>query len=67
MLSKARRFMLNLHEDESGPTTVEWIMLLIVGLVILAGLFIFARYMFTRTEQVQDQVESTADETSIAP
>ncbi len=67
MLSKARRFMLSLHEDESGPTTVEWIMLLIVGVIILAGIFVFARYMKGRSDTMQEGVESTEGEGAIPP
>lgn len=66
MLTNVRSFFVDLHEDETGPTTVEWILLVVVGLIILAAIFIFARYLGQRTEDVQGDVESTEDETGIA-
>ncbi len=65
MLSKARSFFVSLHEDETGPTTVEWILLIIVALVVLAGILIFAGAM--RTKAVTMEGEVTDMSTTTAP
>ena len=36
---RARQFVRRLHEDESAPSTVEWLLLLIVALVVLVGIY----------------------------
>jgi hypothetical protein len=41
MLQRVRRFAIRLHEDESGPNTVEWVLLIIVALVVLVGIYWF--------------------------
>ena len=41
MLQAARRFATRLHRDESGPNTVEWVLLIIVALLVLAGIYYF--------------------------
>ncbi len=41
MLQRVRRFALRLHEDESGPNTVEWVLLIIVALVVLVAIYWF--------------------------
>ena len=55
---RARGFLRELHEDESGPNTVEWVLLVMVGLVLLVAIFAFARWAVTswydRATVVQD-------------
>ncbi len=41
MLQRVRRFAVRLHEDESGPNTVEWVLLIIVALVVLVAIYWF--------------------------
>ena len=41
MLVRTRRFGLRLHRDESGPNTVEWVLLIIVALLVLLGIYLF--------------------------
>ena len=41
MLQRIRRFAIRLHEDESGPNTVEWVLLIIVALVVLVAIYWF--------------------------
>ena len=41
MLQRVRRLAIDLHEDESGPNTVEWVLLIIVALIVLVGIFWF--------------------------
>ncbi|MDX2116007.1 MAG: hypothetical protein SFZ24_10385 [Planctomycetota bacterium] len=57
MLNKTRKFFVRLHEDETGPNTVEWILLIIVGLIILIGIFLFARWAVGRMGQNQTAAE----------
>lgn len=35
MLSKMKNFAMELHEDEAGPNTVEWVLLIMVALILL--------------------------------
>lgn len=44
MLQRTREFAARLHEDESGPNTVEWILLIVVGLFVLIGIYLFVQY-----------------------
>ena len=57
MLQRTRRFALRLHRDESGPNTVEWVLLIIVALILLLAIFWFARWVIdqfkTRAEKVK--------------
>lgn len=47
MLQRVRRLAIDLHEDESGPNTVEWVLLIIVALIVLAGIYWFINeYVF---------------------
>lgn len=41
MLQRVRRFAIRLHKDESGPNTVEWVLLIIVALVVLVAIYWF--------------------------
>ncbi len=58
MLAPIRRLTTRLHEDESAPNTVEWVLLIIIGLIILVAIFIFAQFVIgefnTRQQDVQD-------------
>ncbi len=58
MLQHVRRFAIRLHEDETGPNTVEWVLLIIVALIILLLIFWFASWVYetfqTKAESVQD-------------
>ena len=54
MLQKTREFAARLHEDESGPNTIEWILLITVGLFILIGIYMFVNYaMGNLTEEAK--------------
>ena len=43
MLKSVRRFAIRLHRDESGPNTVEWVLLIIVALLILVAIYWFVK------------------------
>jgi signal peptidase I len=67
MLSKVRSFFVDLHEDETGPTTIEWILLIIVAIIVLIGIVFFARAMQTKAEGMEGEVTDTTDEAPAAP
>jgi Flp pilus assembly pilin Flp len=46
MLQRFRRFATRLHRDESGPNTVEWILLIVVALILLIAIFWFAKWAY---------------------
>lgn len=56
MLQRVRRFAIRLHEDESGPNTVEWVLLIIVALVVLVAIYWFV------TEVVLEKLKTGAEE-----
>ena len=41
MLKSMRRFAVRRHRDESGPNTVEWVLLIIVALLVLVAIYLF--------------------------
>lgn len=49
--------MLDLHEDESGPNTVEWVLLIIIALILLVAIFLFAQFVINQFKQRQQSVE----------
>ena len=57
MLQRARNFAVRLHEDESGPNTVEWVLLIIVALVVLIGIYLFVQWAFTNLGDKKDAFE----------
>lgn len=64
MLSKARSLLVSLHEDESGPTTIEWILLIIVAIIVLIGIVIFATNMRGRAETMEGDIEDAGVSTT---
>lgn len=62
MLQRARNFATELHEDESGPNTVEWVLLIIVALVVLIGIYAFIQWAFGQVdEQTQEYQDNSGD------
>ena len=61
MLQRMKKFALRLHRDESGPNTVEWILLIIVALVVLIAVYMFAQFALDkfreRNQELQDEGE----------
>ena len=57
MLQRVRRFAIDLHEDESGPSTVEWVLLIIVALVILVAIFSFVKWIMEQIEERKADLE----------
>lgn len=61
MLQRLKKFAVRLHRDESGPNTVEWILLIIVALVVLIAVYAFSQYALdkfrTRNQELKDEGE----------
>lgn len=56
MLERTRRFLKRFHEDESGPNTVEWVLLIVVGLVILIAIYLVVTLMMDRMRSETNNV-----------
>ena len=57
MIKKAKRFVRELHEDETGPGTVEWMLLVTVALIILVAIYYVAQWAITQTGDAAKKVE----------
>jgi Flp pilus assembly pilin Flp len=58
MLEKLRRFTRRLHKDESGPNTVEWILLIIVALLVLVAIYVFVnKVVLKNLDEATDEFE----------
>ncbi|MHC4563999.1 MAG: hypothetical protein ACYTE6_14745 [Planctomycetota bacterium] len=58
MLQRVRRLAIDLHEDESGPNTVEWVLLIIVALIVLVGIFWFINeYVFPKVKEGGEEMQ----------
>lgn len=64
MFLKTRQMLTRLHKDESGPNTVEWILLIIVALIVLLGIYFFAQYVSGQVSERREAAEGEADTTS---
>jgi len=59
MIKRLRRFARDLHRDESGPNTVEWVLLIIVALIVLAIIYLFVQWVVDRFGEEKSNVENT--------
>ena len=57
MLQRVRRFAVRLHRDESGPNTVEWVLLIIIALILLLAIFTFAKWVIGTFNKEADKVK----------
>ena len=57
MLQRVRRFAVELHEDESGPNTVEWILLIIIALILLVAILLLANWAIDKFTEKRESVE----------
>ena len=57
VIKKAKQFVRELHEDETGPGTVEWMLLVTVALVVLVAIYYVAQWAITQTGDAAKQVE----------
>lgn len=44
LIKKGKNFLNRLNSDESAPTTVEWILLVVVILLILGGIYMIINW-----------------------
>jgi len=58
MLQRIRKFAIELHEDESGPNTVEWVLLIIIALILLVVILLFAKWVIDKFKEKKQQVET---------
>ena len=42
-ITSPRTSLRRLHKDESAPNTVEWVLLIIVAMIVLAGIYVFTK------------------------
>ena len=57
MLQRVRRFAIRLHRDESGPNTVEWVLLIIVALIVLVAIYLFInKVVMKKFQEASDEV-----------
>lgn len=56
-----KKTALRLHDDESAPTTVEWVLLIIVALVILVGIYAFTSWALGKLKDSGDAVIDGGD------
>jgi membrane-anchored protein YejM (alkaline phosphatase superfamily) len=58
MLQRIRKFALELHEDETGPNTVEWVLLIIIALILLVVILLFAKWVIDKFKEKKEAVET---------
>lgn len=56
MLSQMKKFALELHEDEAGPNTVEWVLLIMVALILLVVIVAAASWAIDNMNQAAGKV-----------
>jgi hypothetical protein len=66
MLNKLRRSLVRIHKDESAPNTVEWVLLIVVGLLVLIGIFVVARYAMSKADTAKGDAETGSNIGTIA-
>jgi hypothetical protein len=56
MLNRIKSLATDLHEDDSGPNTVEWVLLIIIALILVVAIFVFANFVIDTFKDRQQQV-----------
>lgn len=56
MLNRVKNLLSDIHEDESGPNTVEWVLLIIIALILVVAIFVFANFVIDTFKNRQEQV-----------
>ena len=66
MARRTKGFLRRLHEDETGPNTVEWILLIVVALVVLIGIYVIVQWVRSSSEgqatEMEQQREKAVDD-----
>ena len=42
---RTKSFFKRLHEDETGPNTIEWVLLIIVALIVMAAIYYIVQWV----------------------
>ena len=53
-----------LHRNEEGPNTVEWVLLVIVGLIVLVGIYFIAQWALGGLKSKSDKVNTEVGKTN---
>jgi Flp pilus assembly pilin Flp len=61
LAKRTKNFFKRLHEDESGPNTVEWVLLVIVALIIMAAIYFIAQWVLQGGAEEADKVNQGRD------
>ena len=54
---RTKSFFKRLHEDETGPNTVEWVLLVIVALIIMTAIYFIAQWVLGGGASEADAVD----------
>ena len=53
-----------LHRNEEGPNTVEWVLLVTVGLIVLVGIYFIAQWALGGLKSKSDKVNTEVTNTN---
>ena len=59
-IQDVKKTALKLHKDESAPTTVEWVLLIIVALIIMAAIYMFVTWAIEELGTAASDVQGEA-------
>ncbi len=59
---RAASFLRRLHKDESGPNTVEWVLLIVVALVVLIAIYAFIMWASDRMSEKAGEMDEAAEQ-----
>ncbi|MEM8835984.1 MAG: hypothetical protein AAGD00_09210 [Planctomycetota bacterium] len=57
MIDRFKNVARRLHEDESGPGTVEWVLLIIIALIVLIVIYKFGKYALDQFQARKDELD----------
>ncbi|GHS90907.1 hypothetical protein FACS1894139_05110 [Planctomycetales bacterium] len=58
LTNKMRNFAKKLHDDESAPGTVEWVLLVIVALIVMVAIYYIAQWVLGGGAQEAQEVDT---------
>jgi Flp pilus assembly pilin Flp len=59
MKKRLRHLFRDLHRDESGPNTVEWVLLIIVALIVLVVIYYIVNLIIDKFKSSSSEVLDT--------
>jgi|GEM_PF-4448971 len=60
---RTKNFFKRLHADETGPNTVEWVLLVIVALIVMAAIYYIVQWVLGSGAQEGGTVDDMRKET----